>query len=359
MRRPIGRRRRRGSSGATSASHMARCATGCSQPPAPYPGQRSADRSRRPPVSQHARLHRRMAGGAVGRRHWRVDSFRLSSTRNCACRQPLGCSVVIVSADLPRTSEPLRRSSRTRPSRWSPRLTPVRRAAATIPDGTRFPALITYITSADRRAAGRCAFARRDSRHSGHLCPRGSGIVGGGYLHRLDADGVVVRPGRTPRLSVSCRRVDRSSSKPPAPRFRRDRGRSSDRAVFRADDVPAAAAAAGSRVVRPLLAAAMRQRRRAAAPSVVEEWRSRTRHEILNGFGTTELAHIVISARAGAARPGSIGEVVAGYDARIVGEDLGELPCGVGGLLAVRGPTGARYWRDPMRKRHAFATDGR
>jgi 2-aminobenzoate-CoA ligase len=30
-----------------------------------------------------------------------------------------------------------------------------------------------------------------------------------------------------------------------------------------------------------------------------------------------------------------------------VGEDLGELPCGVGGLLAVRGPTGARYWRDP------------
>jgi 2-aminobenzoate-CoA ligase len=80
--------------------------------------------------------------------------------------------------------------------------------------------------------------------------------------------------------------------------------------------------------------------------TVVREWLARTQLEILDGLGTTELAHIVISARAGSLRPGSIGEVVAGYEARIVGADFRELPSGVPGLLAVRGPTGARYWRD-------------
>jgi len=81
--------------------------------------------------------------------------------------------------------------------------------------------------------------------------------------------------------------------------------------------------------------------------TVVREWLARTGLEILDGLGTTELAHIFISARAGSVRPGVIGDVVAGYDARIVGDDSRELPSGVPGLLAVRGPTGARYWRDP------------
>jgi 2-aminobenzoate-CoA ligase len=80
--------------------------------------------------------------------------------------------------------------------------------------------------------------------------------------------------------------------------------------------------------------------------TVVHEWLARTKLEILDGLGTTELAHIFISARSGSLRPGSIGEVVAGYEARIVGADLRDLPSGVPGLLAVRGPTGARYWRD-------------
>jgi 2-aminobenzoate-CoA ligase len=80
--------------------------------------------------------------------------------------------------------------------------------------------------------------------------------------------------------------------------------------------------------------------------TVVQEWRTRTGLEILDGLGTTELAHIFISARSGSVRPGSIGRVVAGYEARIVDEESRELSSGVPGLLAVRGPTGARYWRD-------------
>jgi 2-aminobenzoate-CoA ligase len=80
--------------------------------------------------------------------------------------------------------------------------------------------------------------------------------------------------------------------------------------------------------------------------SVVENWRARTGLEILDGLGTTELAHIFISARSGAVRPGSIGTPVAGYEARIVDGTFGELPHGVAGMLAVSGPTGGRYWRD-------------
>jgi 2-aminobenzoate-CoA ligase len=85
--------------------------------------------------------------------------------------------------------------------------------------------------------------------------------------------------------------------------------------------------------------------------SVVEAWRARTGLEILDGLGTTELAHIFISARSGAVRPGSIGTNVAGYEARIVDGTFGDVPRGVAGMLAVRGPTGGRYWRDPDAQR--------
>jgi 2-aminobenzoate-CoA ligase len=87
--------------------------------------------------------------------------------------------------------------------------------------------------------------------------------------------------------------------------------------------------------------------------AVVPEWRQRTGLEILDGLGTTELAHVVVSARAGAVRPGSLGTAVAGYDVRVVGGDDRELPAAVEGLLAVRGPTGARYWRDADAQRGA------
>ena len=84
---------------------------------------------------------------------------------------------------------------------------------------------------------------------------------------------------------------------------------------------------------------------------LVERWRSRTGLDIVDGFGTTELTHIVISGRIGDVRPGFIGTVVAGYEARIVDEDMQDLPDGASGLLAVRGPTGARYWRDDEAQR--------
>jgi 2-aminobenzoate-CoA ligase len=86
-------------------------------------------------------------------------------------------------------------------------------------------------------------------------------------------------------------------------------------------------------------------------PDLLDAWRDRTGLDIVDGFGTTELTHIFISARPGSVRPGFIGTVVPGYEARIVDAEMRDVPDGTAGLLAVRGPTGARYWRDPAAQR--------
>lgn len=89
--------------------------------------------------------------------------------------------------------------------------------------------------------------------------------------------------------------------------------------------------------------------------SVVDEWQDRTGLEVLDGLGTTELTHIFISSRSGSVRAGTLGTPVTGYEARILGEDSRDCPAGTPGLLAVRGPTGARYWRDAHSQRAVIA----
>ena len=79
---------------------------------------------------------------------------------------------------------------------------------------------------------------------------------------------------------------------------------------------------------------------------VFEEWTRRTGKPILDGIGTTELLHIFISTRLGDRAAGATGRPVTGYEARIVDDDLSEVPDGTVGHLAVRGPTGCRYLAD-------------
>jgi 2-aminobenzoate-CoA ligase len=79
---------------------------------------------------------------------------------------------------------------------------------------------------------------------------------------------------------------------------------------------------------------------------VFESWTRKTGKPILDGIGSTELLHIFISNRIGDAHPGTTGRPVSGYEARVVGEDMNELPPGAVGKLAVRGPTGCRYLAD-------------
>ncbi len=89
---------------------------------------------------------------------------------------------------------------------------------------------------------------------------------------------------------------------------------------------------------------------------VFEDWTRRTGKPILDGIGTTELLHIFISNRLADAAPGATGRLVSGYEARIVDDDMQDLPDGTIGHLAVRGPTGCRYLADD--RQSAYVRDG-
>jgi len=85
--------------------------------------------------------------------------------------------------------------------------------------------------------------------------------------------------------------------------------------------------------------------------SVYTAWRETTGVEPLDGIGSTETLHMFISSRPGRSRPGATGEVIPGYDAIVVDEEKFQpLPDGQAGLLAVRGPTGCRYFNLPDRQ---------
>jgi len=80
-------------------------------------------------------------------------------------------------------------------------------------------------------------------------------------------------------------------------------------------------------------------------PAVFERFKQRFGVEILDGLGSTEMLHITISNRHGAARPGSSGQVVPGYEARILDENDQPVAPGETGSLVVRGDsTCAYYW---------------
>src|SRR5271154_5848905 len=79
---------------------------------------------------------------------------------------------------------------------------------------------------------------------------------------------------------------------------------------------------------------------------VFKDWVTKTGKPILDGIGSTEMLHIFISNRFGDAAPATTGKPVAGYEAKIVDDDMKEKPRGEVGKLAVRGPTGCRYLAD-------------
>lgn len=87
-----------------------------------------------------------------------------------------------------------------------------------------------------------------------------------------------------------------------------------------------------------------------------EAWHGVTGLGILDGIGATEVLHIFISSSADAIRPGSTGQAVPGYTAKIIDTSGADAPRGSEGLLAVRGPTGCRYLDDEERQK-AYVRD--
>lgn len=89
---------------------------------------------------------------------------------------------------------------------------------------------------------------------------------------------------------------------------------------------------------------------------VYEAWVASTGKPMLDGIGATEMLHIFISNRFDDSRPACTGLPVRGYEARVVDDDMRELPRGTVGKLAVRGPTGCRYLADA--RQAAYVRDG-
>ena len=85
-------------------------------------------------------------------------------------------------------------------------------------------------------------------------------------------------------------------------------------------------------------------------------WKQATGIEMTDGIGGTEVIHIYISSAGSQVRAGSIGQVVPGYVAQIVGDDMQPVPPGTVGRLAVRGPTGCKYLADP--RQQDYVKDG-
>jgi 2-aminobenzoate-CoA ligase len=79
---------------------------------------------------------------------------------------------------------------------------------------------------------------------------------------------------------------------------------------------------------------------------VFESWTRKTGKTILDGIGSTEMLHIFVTNRVGDSIAGTTGHPVSGYEAKVVDDDMNELPPGTAGKLAVRGPTGCRYLAD-------------
>jgi len=108
----------------------------------------------------------------------------------------------------------------------------------------------------------------------------------------------------------------------------------------------------------------------ALAAAIFHRFKERFKVEILDAIGSTEALHMFIANRPGAVRPGSSGQIMPGYEARIVDEKGRDVPDGEIGSLLIKGDsvcscywnqhektketiqghwirTGDKYYRDP------------
>ncbi|MFQ5720794.1 MAG: AMP-binding protein, partial [Acidobacteriota bacterium] len=91
---------------------------------------------------------------------------------------------------------------------------------------------------------------------------------------------------------------------------------------------------------------------------IYRRWKQTFGVEILDGIGSAEMFHIYISNRFGQVRPDSLGRLVPGYEARVVGPDGRDVPAGEQGTLWVKGgSTALCYWRRRESSRRTFRGD--
>ncbi len=89
--------------------------------------------------------------------------------------------------------------------------------------------------------------------------------------------------------------------------------------------------------------------------TVYHRWLETVGVDLLDGIGTTEVGYIFISNRPGGVRPGSSGQLLPGYGARIVDEAGRDLPDWKVGDLLIKGESvAAGYWNQHQKTKAAF-----
>jgi benzoate-CoA ligase family protein len=92
--------------------------------------------------------------------------------------------------------------------------------------------------------------------------------------------------------------------------------------------------------------------------ALLERWIERFGVEVLDGLGSSEAYHIYISQYPGESRPGTIGRLVPGYEARLVDEAGADVGAGETGELWLRGGTAAlMYWAEREKSLATYAGD--
>lgn len=87
-------------------------------------------------------------------------------------------------------------------------------------------------------------------------------------------------------------------------------------------------------------------------------WKQTFAVEICDGIGSAEMFHIYITNRPGDVKPGSLGRIVEGYEARIVDAEHHEVPTGDMGTLKVKGDSASLcYWNAHEKSKETFAGD--
>ncbi|MDQ2937665.1 MAG: benzoate-CoA ligase family protein [Acidobacteriota bacterium] len=89
-----------------------------------------------------------------------------------------------------------------------------------------------------------------------------------------------------------------------------------------------------------------------------QRWKKSFGVEIYDGIGSAEMFHIYITNRPGDVKPGSLGKIVEGYEAKIADADGKEVPRGEMGTLKIKGDSAALcYWNAHEKSKETFAGD--
>jgi benzoate-CoA ligase family protein len=96
----------------------------------------------------------------------------------------------------------------------------------------------------------------------------------------------------------------------------------------------------------------------ALPPELYRRWKAAFGVEILDGIGSAEMFHIYISNAPGDVKPGSLGRLVPGYEARIVDASGQDLPPGQAGTLWIKGDSAAvLYWQAHEKSKEVLRGD--